>query len=47
MRGPAGAVNAALLAPAILGTADPALIERLEAYRQAQTDAVADRPAEP
>ncbi len=35
--GKAGAVNAALLAAAILSLADPALRERLLAYRAAQT----------
>ena len=34
--------NAALLAAAILALADPALAERLEAYRAAQTHAVMD-----
>jgi 5-(carboxyamino)imidazole ribonucleotide mutase len=43
--GEAGATNAGLLAAAILATADPALAERLQAYRAAQTDAVAERPA--
>lgn len=38
--GRAGAVNAALLAAAIAATADPALGERLDAWRAAQTDAV-------
>jgi 5-(carboxyamino)imidazole ribonucleotide mutase len=38
--GVAGAVNAALLAAAILATTDPALAARLETYRQAQTDKV-------
>ncbi len=42
--GEAGAKNAALLAAAILANADPALAERLEAWRAAQTEAVADRP---
>ncbi|MEO7241176.1 MAG: 5-(carboxyamino)imidazole ribonucleotide mutase [Sphingomicrobium sp.] len=42
--GKPGAVNAALLGAAILATADPALGERLEAHRQAQTDAVAQTP---
>ncbi len=43
--GEAGATNAGLLAAAILATADPALAERLKAYRAAQTDAVAERPS--
>jgi 5-(carboxyamino)imidazole ribonucleotide mutase len=34
--------NAALLAAAILALGDPALAERLDAYRAAQTDAVMD-----
>jgi len=42
--GEAGATNAALLAAAILATSDDALAERLKDWRQAQTDAVADRP---
>jgi 5-(carboxyamino)imidazole ribonucleotide mutase len=42
--GKAGAVNAGLLAAAILAGTDPALAERLAAWRQAQTDAVADSP---
>lgn len=44
--GQAGAINAALLAAAVLALSDPALAERLEAYRQKQTQAVAERPAE-
>jgi 5-(carboxyamino)imidazole ribonucleotide mutase len=43
--GRAGAVNAALLAAAMLATADPALAARLDAYRSEQTSAVADAPA--
>lgn len=43
--GKAGATNAGLLAAAILGINDPALSERLQAWRQRQTDAVADEPA--
>jgi 5-(carboxyamino)imidazole ribonucleotide mutase len=42
--GRAGAVNAALLAASILALADPAIAERLEAWRRARTDEVADRP---
>jgi 5-(carboxyamino)imidazole ribonucleotide mutase len=42
--GRAGAVNAALLACAILALADPALGERLAAFRQAQTEAVLEHP---
>src|SRR5579863_3682625 len=43
--GRAGAVNAALLAAAILAGADAALAGRLDAWRAAQTEAVADTPA--
>ncbi|MDZ5699308.1 5-(carboxyamino)imidazole ribonucleotide mutase [Chelativorans sp. M5D2P16] len=43
--GRAGAVNAALLAAAVLALSDPALAERLDAWRAAQTDKVAERPA--
>jgi len=42
--GKAGAVNAALLAAAMLATTDAALSTRLKAWRQRQTDAVADAP---
>jgi len=38
--GPSGAANAALLAAAFLATADPALRERLGAFREQQTRAV-------
>ena len=44
--GKPGAVNAALHAAAILGLNDGALAARLAAWRQAQTDAVADAPAD-
>ena len=43
--GPAGAANAGLFAAAILATGDPALAERLAAWRSAQTAGVADEPA--
>jgi 5-(carboxyamino)imidazole ribonucleotide mutase len=43
--GEAGATNAGLLAAAILALSDPALAERLQAFRAAQTDAVAERPS--
>lgn len=43
--GEAGATNAGLLAAAILGLADPALTERLQAYRAAQSAGVAERPS--
>ena len=42
--GKAGAVNAALLAAAVLALNDVALAERLDAWRRRQTDAVAQRP---
>ncbi|MBU8546497.1 MULTISPECIES: 5-(carboxyamino)imidazole ribonucleotide mutase [Roseomonadaceae] len=42
--GKAGAINAGLLAAAILALEDPALAARLAAFRQAQTDAVAESP---
>ncbi len=43
--GKAGAINAALLAAAILALNDPALAARLEAWRRAQSDGVAEIPA--
>ncbi|MBY0301867.1 MULTISPECIES: 5-(carboxyamino)imidazole ribonucleotide mutase [Sphingomonas] len=43
--GKAGAINAALLAAAILALADPALSQRLQDWRRAQTDGVATDPA--
>ena len=43
--GRAGAVNAALLAAAILATSDTALASRLDALREQQTNDVADAPA--
>jgi 5-(carboxyamino)imidazole ribonucleotide mutase len=43
--GKAGAINAGLLAAAILATADEALSVRLQAWRSAQTDAVAHDPS--
>ncbi|HEU4837784.1 MAG TPA: 5-(carboxyamino)imidazole ribonucleotide mutase [Micavibrio sp.] len=42
--GEAGAKNAALLAAAILGTADDAIMLRVEQFRQRQTDQVAENP---
>lgn len=42
--GEAGAKNAALLAAAILANEDSDLAERLEAWRAAQSEAVADQP---
>jgi len=44
--GKAGAINAALLAAAVLALHDPALATRLDAWRQRQTEAVADRPSD-
>ncbi len=44
--GKAGAVNAALLAASVLALNDPALAERLAAWRKQQTSAVAERPEE-
>jgi 5-(carboxyamino)imidazole ribonucleotide mutase len=43
--GEAGAVNAALLAAAILATTDHALAQRLDAYRAKQTASVAETPS--
>src|SRR5579872_6828853 len=42
--GQAGAVNAALLAASVLALSDPTLNNRLEAWRQRQTAAVAEVP---
>ncbi len=42
--GKAGAVNAALLAASIVGLKYPEVMERLKAYRQAQTEAVLAHP---
>ncbi len=42
--GRAGATNAALLAASVLSLGDGALADRLAAWRQRQTAAVADRP---
>ncbi len=44
--GQAGAINAALLAASVLALSDPTLGNRLEAWRQRQTAAVADEPKE-
>ena len=44
--GRAGAVNAALLAASVLALHDAALAERLDLWRQRQTDAVAARPSD-
>jgi 5-(carboxyamino)imidazole ribonucleotide mutase len=45
--GNAGAINAALLAASVLALNDPALGQRLEAWRQKQTAAVAEKPKDP
>jgi 5-(carboxyamino)imidazole ribonucleotide mutase len=42
--GKAGAINAALLAAAVLALSDAALDARLDAWRRRQTGAVAERP---
>ncbi len=44
--GRAGAVNAALLAAAILATGQPELLARLDAYRAAQSESVSHTPEE-
>src|SRR5690606_944455 len=44
--GRSGAVNAALLAAAVLALSDPALAKRLDAFRAAQTSKVADEPSD-
>ncbi|GGK46355.1 5-(carboxyamino)imidazole ribonucleotide mutase [Salinarimonas ramus] len=44
--GRAGAINAALLAAAVLALTDAALAERLDAWRARQTQAVAERPVD-
>lgn len=45
--GRAGAVNAGLLAASILALRDPALADRLLAWRERQTAAVGEAPSEP
>ena len=42
--GPAGAANAGLLAGQILAMFHPELAEKLQAFRQAQTQTVLDNP---
>lgn len=42
--GKAGAINAALIAAAVLALSDEALSDRLVAWRQAQTESVAETP---
>ena len=44
--GKAGAINAALLAAAVLALSDTALAKRLDAFRAAQTAKVADEPSD-
>lgn len=44
--GRAGAVNAALLSAAVLALHDPALAQRLDAWRRRQSDSVAERPSD-
>jgi 5-(carboxyamino)imidazole ribonucleotide mutase len=44
--GRAGAINAALLAAAVLALTDPALAKRLDAYRAEQTAKVAASPSD-
>ncbi len=45
--GRAGAVNAALLAAAVLALSDPKLARRLDTWRSKQTDGVAETPVSP
>jgi 5-(carboxyamino)imidazole ribonucleotide mutase len=42
--GKAGAINAALLAAAIVANDNPAVAEALDAYRRRQTERVLERP---
>jgi 5-(carboxyamino)imidazole ribonucleotide mutase len=44
--GKPGAINAALLAAAVLALNDEGLAERLETWRARQTAAVAERPSD-
>lgn len=44
--GRAGAVNAALLSAAVLALYDDALAARLDEWRTAQTESVAERPSD-
>ena len=44
--GKAGAINAALIAASVLALSDPALSERLQAWRARQTDSVATEPVD-
>ena len=45
--GKAGAINAALLAAAILALSDPAVAAALDRWRARQTEAVAETPSDP
>ena len=45
--GKAGAINAALLAGAVLALLDPKIDAALEAWRTRQTSAVAEAPVDP
>jgi 5-(carboxyamino)imidazole ribonucleotide mutase len=45
--GKPGAINAALLATAMLANDDPGILERLEAFREAQTQQVHDETHDP
>jgi 5-(carboxyamino)imidazole ribonucleotide mutase len=42
--GKAGAINAALMAAAVLALSDSALAERLDTWRQKQSDKIAEKP---
>jgi 5-(carboxyamino)imidazole ribonucleotide mutase len=44
--GKAGAINAALLAAGVLALADAGIAARLDAFRQRQTEAVAEEPSD-
>jgi len=44
--GKPGAINAALLAASVLALTDEALAQRLDEWRQARTDSVADHPVD-
>jgi len=44
--GRAGAINAALLAASVLALSDAALAQRLDTWRQEQTEAVAQHPSD-
>jgi 5-(carboxyamino)imidazole ribonucleotide mutase len=44
--GKAGATNAGLMAASVLALADEDLAHRLDAWRQARTDAVAEQPVD-